>query len=481
MKISLLLFTCWIGYCASLSGQPYWEKYFGTEHEDVGFKVAISNDNAMVVLAYYDTGCFGGECPYLFKLDMEGNVLWEKSYTDSTNIRIGDMIVNTDNEILITGHKFLSGDSTTSVYLTTVSPSGEVVSTRYYGTPEQNEGGQTIISTSDGYLIGGYQFPNAQFRSDDPYLLKLDKNQDTVWTKTIKYSPLLSVFSIAASAQDHHIILLDGGEGGAWDNFFQVLKISKQGEEVWRYEFEGAGIFCYGLNLEASSTGGYFIGGTIDSTSTNDKQNVFTAKINEQGTMDYFKTIEESQYIQYFDDGVATNDGGYIAVGYDLERNPRQLFMLKVNESGAMQWKKHFGGNSDSRGHAIAECNAIEGFALTGTIGGGFNSSPDVYVLKTNREGGFTVLNTRESQEKQDLLSLFPNPASDHFSLSGSVSDQSGAIRLQLYDLSGAAVAEYPIRGKTIPIDRYRLAAGLYIYKITDHNGRISSGKVVIH
>ncbi len=80
--------------------------------------------------------------------------------------------------------------------------------------------------------------------------------------------------------------------------------------------------------------------------------------------------------------------GGYVLVGEtgDIETERRNAFILRLEESGSLRWKRSFGTEGDDRLFSVAETKNGDLLALGQTYGEGAGDR-DVYLMKINSSG----------------------------------------------------------------------------------------------
>ena len=145
--------------------------------------------------------------------------------------------------------------------------------------------------------------------------------------------------------------------------------------------------FEHGYSVQQSSDGGYVIvGKTTQITRLDD---IIFIKVDANGNKTYEKTFGGAKYdighhIQQ------TTDSGYVIVGETQsfgtgDVNPwgdtnSDVWVIKIDSSGNVQWNKTYGGNHSQIGHTIEE-TSDGGYIIVGTSGIG------VYLLKIDTDG----------------------------------------------------------------------------------------------
>ncbi|MCF8409373.1 MAG: T9SS type A sorting domain-containing protein [Crocinitomicaceae bacterium] len=166
-----------------------------------------------------------------------------------------------------------------------------------------------------------------------------------------------------------------------------------------------------------TNDGGYIVVGTTGSNNTDVSGNhglmdIWVVKLNSTGIIQWQKCYGGS-YNEYGSDIQQTSDGGYIVCGWTnsidgdvlgfhgspaWENYPyNDYFILKISNSGSIQWKKCLGGNRDEKAYAIkqttdggyivaGETNTNNNGDVTGYNTNNLNTS-DAWVVKLTSSG----------------------------------------------------------------------------------------------
>ncbi len=163
---------------------------------------------------------------------------------------------------------------------------------------------------------------------------------------------------------------------GVYD--FWVVKISGDGAIQWQKTLGGEDDER-SRNIKQTHDGGYIVVGNTDSTTgdiTNNhgKSDLWIIKLNSNGNVEWQKTYGGSSY----DDGydiIQTNDGGFAVAGHsrsidgDLtglnNADNNDIWLLKIDNIGNIMWQKMYGGTGDDQGRKIYQ-TADNGFIIGG-------------------------------------------------------------------------------------------------------------------
>ena len=116
---------------------------------------------------------------------------------------------------------------------------------------------------------------------------------------------------------------------------------------------------------------------------------VYLIKTNAMGDLEWQKTMGSP----YWESGYGfnkTSDGGYIIVGSkkDPAVNTTDVYVIKVDSSGSVQWEKTFGGPRNDKARAVQE-TLDGGYVLFGDSDsfGSVTFQQDMYVIKLDVNG----------------------------------------------------------------------------------------------
>jgi len=191
-----------------------------------------------------------------------------------------------------------------------------------------------------------------------------------------------------------------GNNGGA---DFWVLKTSQTGAVQWKKTYGGTNNEK-AFSFDLTNDGGYVIVGNtlsnnLDVSGNHGYYDGWAVKLDGSGNIQWQRALGGSGWEEIWD-VQQTQDGGYILAGWassndgDLTFNQGSLdvWVVKLNSSGILQWQKSFGGSSEDMGFAVIQ--TTDGGYLVGgesssadgdaTINHG---SSDYWVLKLNFEG----------------------------------------------------------------------------------------------
>ena len=234
----------------------------------------------------------------------------------------------------------------------------------------KNAKGNDIIQTTDGgFIICG----ETSKYGGKLLIIKTDSNGVEQWSK--KY--IGCAYSIKQTHDKGYIV------SGNAENNALVLKIDHSGNIQWEKTFgEKQGACAYSIQ-QSADMGYIFCGKKRYKNSL--RSDLWVVKLDEIGNQVWDKTYG-SNYDDHGNCIIQTIDGGYAICGvkkYDLGflHVIGQLWILKLNNAGTIQWERTYNENE-----------FIEGTSITQTINGGYaicgNQGPgNIIVLTTNYKG----------------------------------------------------------------------------------------------
>ena len=147
----------------------------------------------------------------------------------------------------------------------------------------------------------------------------------------------------------------------------------------------GGSEYDYGYDVEQTSDGGFIVTGWTMSYGAG-FSDVYLVKTNGSGGATWQRTFGGTD--NDFGNAVRqTSDGGYVIVGYRHEPAvvETDVYLVKTDDSGTLQWQRTFGGSGYDRGHSVQQtCDG--GYIIVGETGS-YGVGGDIYLIKTNSLG----------------------------------------------------------------------------------------------
>ncbi|MFK8006653.1 MAG: T9SS type A sorting domain-containing protein [Saprospiraceae bacterium] len=335
---------------------------------------------------------------------------WERTYpiTDYENVRTEYMTLTADGGYCLTATVDIPAAQDIAVLK--LDADGNQQWLKYFGGVGEDRSTRIFQLDDGGYIIGGMTFNNT-IGSADYYLLRLDELGNEIWSQ-----------NYGSSSYDEFNALLPTTDGGFLmmgefaPNYDKILliKVDGQGQQEW---IKSAGPDVgktEGRDIKNTSDGGYIITGYTRPLGTNDDEDFYLIKLDENGeeVWDY-KT--GGQFDEFGEDVIQTSDGGYVSAGYKKLNNGDEvdLYLIKISETGDSLWSNLIGvTGSQERGFSIVEApngdlvtvgNSVlnvtsEGFGLIVRTNSDGDEIMTRYLTESNAVGyPANILNTSDS------------------------------------------------------------------------------------
>lgn len=210
------------------SGNLQWSKTVGGAQNDAAHSVKQVTDGGFV---------FGGETQnsgngtldfYLFKTDIQGNLLWTKTYGgNGTEYQYG-LALSSDGGFSVSGVTGGFGAGSWDILLVKTDSAGSLLWSKTYGTPNPDRAYALANTQDGGYILAGHTNQNNNYWLT---LAKTDANGSLLWTKFFDNANLSEANSISECNDGGFII---SGNSGA-DNF--ILKADTSGNVLWSKKY----------------------------------------------------------------------------------------------------------------------------------------------------------------------------------------------------------------------------------------------------
>lgn len=356
----------------------------------------------------------------------QGTIDWAKTFGGSQEDFARSVIQTLDGNILVFGNSTsTNGDITDKLievsdyWLLKLDMEGNVIWSKTYGGSNEDVG-QRVIQTSDGgYAIVGYSKSNDIDASNnegqhDNWILKLDSNGTILWEKSFGYAGHDHAYSVIETSDGGFFmtgfldITASEGEGSSVRNNrhgigeFWCHKLDANGNLEWRNYFGGTNN-DRAYDVVQANDGGFVVAGfsesnDFDISDSKGSYDYWVVKLNTVGELIWDKSLGGSE-IDQARSIIKTDDNAYIIAGNsfstdgDITSNygSSDFLLIKLSDDGKVLWNKNYGGSQFDFATSINKSS--EGYIVTGysqsidnDVNGNFGDN-DFWVLKISDQG----------------------------------------------------------------------------------------------
>lgn len=406
--ITVIISFILLPFQPALAGAPplQWQKTFGGSIWEEGYLVKQTSDGGYIIAGR--TEWYYGDRPwerssdvYLIKTDPNGNTKWQRTF-GGTDEEWGYSVQQTsDGGYIITGGTSSFDAVLRDVYLVKTDSVADLQWQKTFG-GSGDDCGRSVQQTSDeGYIIAGYtsSFDHGNY---DICLIKIDSGGSKEWQKTFGGMGADHGYAVQQTCDNGYIIasMTNSFGTGRWDVY--LIKTDSAGNLLWQKTFDrSAWDNC--KSVQQTFDRGYIIAGTTCSCRAADPNlcdpnvssldpniwdfNVYLIKTNPDGNDMWQKTFGGSNW----DGGFSvqqTIDGGYIISGstYSFDTRDYDVYLIKTNSAGIMQWEKTLGGSNDEYGYSVRQ-TIDRGYIIVGETKSFGAGKSDVYLVKLCSDG----------------------------------------------------------------------------------------------
>ncbi len=158
------------------SGNEIWSKAFGGNGHDHASAIVATTDGNYIVAGFSTSAGPGVQNAWIFKLDEAGNVLWQQAYGGDNHVTAaGSIALTSDGGYIVAGSRLANGAGS-DIWLAKLDVMGNLIWQKNFG-GYGNDGAGAIALTADGGLVvAGATNPNLIGPLTDAWVLKLDTN-----------------------------------------------------------------------------------------------------------------------------------------------------------------------------------------------------------------------------------------------------------------------------------------------------------------
>ncbi len=492
---SLLIFT-WL--CTFSQVQIQWQKCYGGSSADLASYIDQTADGGYILAgsaksndgdvlghhAYYDM--------WIVKLDSIGNIIWQKCYGGSKDDYASCIHQTRDNGYILAGYTNSTDGNVIgnhSAYydmlILKLDSSGNIQWQKCYGGSD-NEEAHYIEQTSDGgYIIAGNTWSNdgdvsGIHGSIDAWIVKINETGDIQWQKCLGGSELDNAWAIKQTddngfimagetwSSDGDVVGFHGGYVDVW-----IVKLDTNGNIQWKKCFGGSND-DRAWAISKTIDGGYIFTGRTwsvdgDITEYHDDAEMWVVKLNALGNIQWQKCFGGSN-IDYGTSIQQTLDQGFIMLGSTKSSDGdisglhsnyyRDIWVVKINENGDILWQKCLGGTYDDDASNIIQTKDGN-FILSGRTN---SNDGDISVNHGDWDIWIVKLIAPDNIHTNylDFVDIYPNPTSEYVY----IDLPEFTRKIEIYNSTGILIKHIIPQKEVAEIPVKDLPQGLYLVKL---------------
>lgn len=475
-------------------GKLVWAKSWGGTSSDYPRAMTLTNKGYIYIAGSYSgTSNFnpsgskifsavGGTDIFISKFDTAGNFLWANglggsgtdeakgvSCDNNDNVFVTGNFANTVDFDLTVDEAILTSKGKSDIFLLKLNSGGNCKWVKQIGGTQSDSASAISLDTNKHIIITGNFGDTADFDPDisesllyskgvgDAYIAKYDIDGNYIWAKSMKgvkndlgnaiVTDNANNIYTTGSFRDTLTADASGTKlfaKGFYDDAY-IAKHDAMGNLAWIKQFASTGsVISKSIALDNNDNiflTGYFRGKTDFDPST-----------------DSFYLIANSYY-------------------YDL-------FVCKLNNTGAFDWAFGYGGASADLGNSISVNNANSIF-VTGAFNGTVDFDPtadtswlkstghdDVFIMKLENYS----LSTPSILSTKGDFSIAPNPTSGLFSINCTTP---GKYNVAIYDVFGKQIINQIASQNSLDLDLSNQTNGIYFIKVWSEGQLIGTSKLL--
>lgn len=286
-------------------GSVEWQKTYGGGYDDSASSIQQTDDKGYIVAG--DTWVFSrkGTCLWVLKLRPDGTIEWQKTYEIGL-YNCADSIRQTgDGGYVVTGHTDPFGTGNLDVWVLKLNSDGTVEWQKSYSGMDYDRAFSIQQTNDGGYTVAGEteSFGTGRF---DAWVLKLNPDGTPAWQKTYGGLKSDNMFSIQQTGDGGYIVAGETKSFSAGWTTAWVLKLSPDGTVEWQKSYGTADLDLV-KSTQQTSDEGYIAAGYMRSFAANGT-NIWVLKLRSDGTID-----PSCNFVTILDTSISGKDTGTTA------------------------------------------------------------------------------------------------------------------------------------------------------------------------
>jgi hypothetical protein len=418
--------------------------------------------------------------------DNNFNVINEKRYQDSINVyQRGGRILFFQNEYYFTGFQkdlYLQGNEVG--YIVKFDETGDTIWFKNYFDTVPNARIRYILEKNERLYIGGY-FNYSPNPIQHSFVSEIDTDGTILWTKIFNDFNPVTILNFCATTDG---LLLSCRYGTGGNNRRVILyKLDDDGNTEWQKTYGSVGSWLINnLAPYELSDGKILLYGFTTDPLNEISANSWILLADEQGnaikdTVYAFSVFDDHFHYLYSPPILREND--FLILGGEKEEfaSPTNAFLACIDYDLNVRWKRTFGQRESNNFLTFIHDLGNDFYLLSGRVDNDANhpTTDEWFVVVDSMGCDVTdcYLGLVEQQNETVMFAVYPNPASDNFTIQLQGNQNVSALHYKLMDMTGKVIQQGDAL-QTISVSGLR--AGVYFVSLEGDGRMLGVRKVVI-
>lgn len=408
----------------------------------------------------------------IVKTDEYGNVIWAKIYGGPAIDGAITIEETADSNYFVFGIKDQVSANQSDIWILKLDNNGDTVFTKNIDLGPGSNYVKGCTKTFDGgFALTGYTDSRGN-GYNDVSLIKLNSTGDTSWIKTYGGTQADGGYSISQNVDSGFIITGRTGSFNVQNEDFYIIRTDVNGDTLWTRTF-GFTNGDFASAGKETSDGGFVVAGTSWDTIAGN-YDIYLIKYDSLGNLIWDKRLKQNYEntasgLEVLQDGKMAISGTiWDGIGYNA-------YLILTNNVGDTLWTKEFGfPNHSEQIYSLALTND-GGYLMSG-------STDDVvsvaYLLKVDSLGD--LLNTVPTLSENRSYILYPNPTAGSIHIDYNSENRSKSFSFRIYNALGNLIKVGLLESQQNEIDLFGINPGIYFISFFTDEKSLQTIKFIV-
>jgi hypothetical protein len=409
----------------------------GGSKEDKAWVIVATTDGNFLVGADSDSSDGdllnnnGSSDIWIYKTNASGDIIWSQIYGESNGEHVKSIIAANDGGYIVCAYRNSMGGHTlnSDFWIFKIDEDGNMLWEKFYGGDRADNAYNIISANGSGYYITGSSVDSENHNNDFVKVIRINNTGKSIWEKQFLESEMLNPTSSCLTPDGG--IVITSSKVELHNTNYEIIKLSSLGKLIWQRTYGGS-INDWPHAIISIPSGGYYIAGGAASSDGHVSGNhgstdFWLIQIDEEGNLIESKCLGGSKSdIAY--DILLKDDGGLLLLGGTQSGDGDVIgytkwvdaWIICLDPMLDLEWQFCLGDESGSDyAKAIAPISD-HGWMIAGysnSFEGPFAENKgknDAWILKLIEDTSGNI-----NQKNEIQIDIYPNPAEHYIHLSG--------------------------------------------------------------